>query len=138
MFTPPTTRTPLKHTVNTNTAAVFSQSNFGAVSTDWKHRCKTQKNSKTQKFQKLKNPKIQKSKNLEIQKSKQDTTFFTSTESCNLFIGFLDFKIVQFLFCVDFWIFVVFGFLDACILDRWTCGYLHTRSCISAYRRCQS
>ena len=30
----PTTRTPLKHTVHTDTNAVFSESNFGAVSTD--------------------------------------------------------------------------------------------------------
>ena len=38
--------------------------------------------------------------------------------------GFLDFGFL------DFW---NVGFLDACILDP--CGYLHTRNCISVYRR---
>ena len=53
---PATTRTSLKNTVNIDTNAFFSESNFGAVSTDGKHKCKTQK------IQKSKNPKIQKSK----------------------------------------------------------------------------
>ena len=59
---PPTTRTPLKNTVNTDANAVFFESNSGAVSTDWKHKCKTQK-SKNPKIQKPKNPKIKKQKN---------------------------------------------------------------------------
>ena len=61
MVTPPTTRTPSKNTVNIDTNAVFSESNFGAVSTDWKHKCETQR------IPKSKSPKIQKSKNLKIQ-----------------------------------------------------------------------
>ena len=63
MVTPPTTRTPLKNTVNTYTNAFFFESNFGAVSTDWKHMCKKHKKShkiQIQKLQKSKNPKIQK------------------------------------------------------------------------------
>ena len=90
---PLTTRTPLKNTVNTDASAVFSESNFGAVSTDWKHKCKTQE------IQKSKNPKTQKSKNPKIQKNK-NPKLFTSTES------FLDFWIFRLL---DFW---VFGLLD--------------------------
>ena len=95
---PPTTRTPLKNTVNTDTNTAFSESNFGAVSTDWKHKCKTQ-NSKT----------------------------------------FHIYGILQVL--LDFWFFNLLdfwnaGFLDVCILFPWTCGYLHTRNCISVHRRC--
>ena len=94
---PPTTRTPLKNLVDTDTNAVFSESNFGAVSTDWKQKCKTQK------VQKSKNPKAQKSKNRKIQKSKNP-------------------KNARFRRCKKIWIFrfldfVHVGFLDACILD---------------------
>ena len=60
---PPTTRTPLRNTVNTDANAVFSESNFGAVSTDWKHKCKTQKIQKPKNNQKQPKPKIQKFKN---------------------------------------------------------------------------
>ena len=30
-----------------------------------------------------------------------------------------------------------FSFLDVCIVDPQTCGYLDTRNCICVYRRCQ-
>ena len=143
----PTTRTPLKNTVNTVTNTVFfSESNFGAVSTDWKHRCKTQKKPKIQKPNDptIKNPKIQK----QLQDSVDVKKFWIFVFFGFLvFSGFLDFWIIGILdFCffvfLAFWLFCFLdfwnvGFLDACILDPLACGYLHTRNCISVYRRCQ-
>ena len=64
---PPTTCTPLKSTVTADTNAVFSESNFGAVSTDWKHKCKTQES---------KNPNIQKSKNQNFSHLRNLASFF--------------------------------------------------------------
>ena len=136
---PPTTRTPLKDTVNTDTNAVsFSESNFGAVSTDWKHKCKTQKKTK---IQKPKNPKIPKIPKSKIQKTKNPRIQnFLHLRNLACVFGLLDFRSLDFwiLGFLDFWIFRLnVGFLGACILDPKTCGYLHTRNCISVYRRCQ-
>ena len=117
MVTPLRHAHPLKNTVNTDTNAVFSESNFGAVSTDWKHKCKPQK---IKKIPKSNNPKIQKSENPKIQ-------HFSHLRNLAMFFGFfgffgfldfwifglLDFSTLRFL---DFWI-LIFGMFDACILD---------------------
>ena len=97
MVTLPTTRTPLKNTVNTNTNAAFSESNFEAVLQIGNTSVKQ------------KNPTIQKPKNQNIKKQLQDSVDVKS-------FGLLDFWIFRF-WCFRFLDFWNVGFLDACILD---------------------
>ena len=92
------------------------------------HRSSNPNNPKTPKNQTSKTPELKTSKNPRL---------FTCTESWKK-TGFSDFWILGVL---EFWIFGIcfwnVGFLDVCILDPQTCGYLDTRNCISVYRRCQ-
>ena len=99
------------------------------------------KHKKNKKIQKSKNPKTQKPKNPQIpnskiQKSKNPQSKSPKTKmqdsvDVNSF-GFLEFWFFRLL---DFWIFGCLDFWNVGFLDA--CGYLHTRNCISVYRRCQ-
>ena len=112
MVTPPTTRTPLKDTVNTDTNANFFPNPILELflqigNTSVKHKTPKNQKSKIQKIQKSKNPKIQKSKDLNVQKSKHPK---------------LQKQIARFRRCKKFWI-LIFLFLEC-----WISGCLYSGS----------
>ena len=108
--------TPLRHAHPLETLKIptqtpfFSESNFGAVSTGWIHKCKPQKISKFEN-PKIQKSNIQKSQNQKIKKSKT----FCIYGILHFFLDFWIFRFLDFLI-FHFWI---FGCLDVGILRFW-------------------